>query len=164
MFCPKCGKADQLPETYCRQCGVFLPDLSKALKRESPPEEHLKANTVLSVLTIIASFTMAILLYTIMGFSETTHPLIYATAGILVAIGGWHIQTLIRNLKLKKQLKRRTPPANTETASPETQPAFQSRSTAKLLNTADFTDAVPASVTENTTKHLAEKPQTRSNR
>ncbi len=154
MFCPKCGKADQLADAYCRQCGFLLPDLTKPVKRESPPEEHLKANIVLSLLTIIASFTMAVLLYAILGFRSDTHPLIYATAGILIAIGGWHIQTLIRTLKLKQQFKRRTPPA--ESALPKTQPAVQSP-TVRLLNTADFTDTVPASVTEDTTKHLAEK-------
>ncbi|MGI8734234.1 MAG: hypothetical protein ACR2LM_13160 [Pyrinomonadaceae bacterium] len=98
---------------------------------------------------------MAVLLYAILGFRSDTHPLIYATAGILIAIGGWHIQTLIRTLKLKQQFNRRTVPA--ESALPNTQPAVQSLPTARLLNTADFTDTVPASVTEDTTKHLAEK-------
>lgn len=98
MFCPRCGKAEQLPETFCRQCGLFLPDLSKPVKRELPPEEHLKANTVLNSLTIIVSFTLSILLF---GFRPGTHPLIYVTAGLLIAIGAWHIQTLIRTQKLK---------------------------------------------------------------
>lgn len=40
---------------------------------------------------------------------------------------------------------------------PETEWAFKSASTAKLLDQADFTDAVPASVTENTTRHLVEE-------
>ncbi|MGH9970340.1 MAG: hypothetical protein ACREBG_21465, partial [Pyrinomonadaceae bacterium] len=77
MFCPRCGKAEQLPESYCRQCGLFLPDLSKPVKRERPPEEHLKANTVLNLLTIIVSFTLSILLYALLGFRSSTHPLIY---------------------------------------------------------------------------------------
>ena len=158
MFCPRCGKADQLPETYCRQCGLFLPDLAKPLKRESPPEEHLKANTVLSVMTIIVSFTLSFLLFFILGFRDFTHPLIYATAGILLAIGGWHIQTLIRTLKLKKQWKRRTPLIETQNAQPETA-TFKSTPTGKMLDQADFTDAVPASVTEHTTRHLAETVQ-----
>jgi hypothetical protein len=118
MFCSRCGKADQKQETYCRQCGLFLPDLSKSLKRESPPEEHLKANTVLSVMTITASFTLSFLLFLILGFRSFTHPLIYATAGILLAIGGWHIQTLIRTLMLKKQWKRRVPLSEIQAAHP----------------------------------------------
>lgn len=152
MFCPRCGKADQMPETYCRQCGLFLPDLSKPLKRESPPEEHLKANTVLSLMTICASFTLSFLLFLILGFRDFTHPLIYVTAGILIAIGGWHIQTLIRTLMLKKQWKQRTPLS-------ETSMAFKSTPTAKLLDEADFEDAIPASVTEHTTRHLVKKSE-----
>jgi len=156
MFCPRCGKAEQLPETYCRQCGLFLPDLSKPVKRELPPEDHLKANTVLNSLTIIVSFTLSILLFAV---RPGTHPLIYVTAGLLIAIGAWHIQTFIRTQKLKKQWKRRTPLTEIQAASPETQPAFKSASTAKLLDQADFENTVPASVTENTTRHLAERPQ-----
>ena len=147
MFCPRCGKADQMQETYCRQCGLFLPDFSKPLKRERPPEEHLKANTVLSGMTIITSFTLSFLLFLVLGFRSFTHPLIYVTAGILLAIGGWHIQTLIRTLMLKKQWKRRTPL--------DTTMAFKSTPTAKLLDQAEFSDAIPASVTEHTTRHLA---------
>ena len=150
MFCPRCGKADQMPETYCRQCGLFLPDLSKPLKRESPPEEHLKANIVLSVLTIIASFTLSFLLFLILGFRSFTHPLIYVTAGILIAMGGWHIQTLIRTLMLQKQWKRRTP-----LREKDSETTFKSVSTAKLLEQADFSDSIPVSVTEHTTRHLA---------
>jgi hypothetical protein len=162
MFCPRCGKAEQLPETFCRQCGLFLPDLSKPAKREIPAEEHLKANAVLNALTIAISFTLSFLLFAILGFRPDTHPLIYATAGLLIGVGGWHIQTLIRTLQLKKQWKRRAPLTEVQAATSETQTTFKSASTAKLLEPADFSDAVPASVTEHTTRHLAEKPRPKS--
>ena len=134
----------------------------KPLKRESPPEEHLKANTVLSVMTVIASFTLSFLLFLVLGFRSLTHPLIYATAGILLAIGGWHIQTLIRTLMLKKQWKRRVPLSEIPAAAPETPVAFKSASTAKLLDQSDFADAIPVSVTEDTTRHLVKTPLPKS--
>ncbi len=162
MYCPRCGRADQTPETYCRQCGLYLLDFSKPLKRETPPEEHLKANTVLSVMTIIATFTLSFLLFSILGFRSFTHPLIYVTAGILLAIGGWHIQTLIRTLMLKKQWKRRVPLSENQAAPPDTPNAFKSTPTAKSLDQANFADAIPVSVTEHTTRHLAETPQRKS--
>lgn len=151
MYCPRCGKAEQVAETFCRQCGLFLPDMSKPLKRELPPEDHLQANTVLNSLTILVSFTLSILLFAI---RPSSHPLIYTTAGLLIAIGAWHIQTLIRTQKLKKQWKRRSPLAGVE---PKPEAALNSAPTAKLLDQADFTDAVPASVTEQTTRHLVER-------
>lgn len=159
MYCPRCGKADQMRETYCRQCGLYLLDFSKPVKRESPPEEHLKANTVLSVITIVASFTLSFLLFLVLGFRSFTHPIVYATAGILLAIGGWHIQTLIRTLMLKKQWKRRVPLSEIQAAPSETPTAFKSTPTAKLLDQSDFADAITVSVTEHTTRHLAEAPQ-----
>lgn len=145
MFCPKCGKADQQPETYCRQCGFFLPDLLKPARREIPPEEHLKANSVLNLLTIIVSFTLAILLPLFLGFGSGTHPMIYATTGLLIAIGGWHIQTFIRTRQLIKQWKRRVP-------------LIEPAPTTERLDQANFADSLPASVAENTTKHLVERP------
>lgn len=156
MFCPRCGKAEQVPETYCRQCGLLLPDLSKPAKREIPAEEHLKANTVLNSMTIIVSFTLSILLFVV---KPGRHPLIYVTAGLLIAIGAWHIQTYIRTQKLKKQWKRRTPLTEPEAGSAETQPAVKSASTGELLDQADFADSIPASVTEHTTRHLVERSQ-----
>ena len=159
MYCPRCGKAEQIAETFCRQCGLFLPDLSKPLKRELPPEDHLQANTILNSLTILVSFTLSILLF---ALRPSTHPLIYTTAGLLIAIGAWHIQTLIRTQKLKKQWKRRSPLTSVETGSPESERAFKAASTAKLLDQADFANAVPATVKENTTRHLVEssRPKT----
>jgi hypothetical protein len=156
MYCPRCGKADQLPETYCRQCGLHLLDFAKPLKRRSAPEEHLKANTILSVMTIVASFTLSFLLILTLGFRDFTHPLIYVTAGILLAMGGWHIQTLIRTLMLKNQWKRRVPLSEVQAGTPET---FEPAPTGKLLDQTDFTNAIPVSVTEHTTRHLAEPPQ-----
>jgi hypothetical protein len=110
-------------------------------------------------MTICASFTLSLLLFLVLGFKASTHPLIYVTAGILLAICGWHIQTLIRTLMLKKQWKRRAPLNGIQAASHET---FKSTPTAKLLDEADFADAIPASVTEHTTRHLTETHQPKS--
>jgi hypothetical protein len=162
MFCPRCGKGDQLVETYCRQCGFFLPDPSKPFKPERPPEEHLIANTVLSVLTVITSFTLAFLLYLVLAFKPDTHPLIYVTAGLLLAMGGWHIQTLIRIQMLKRQWKRRTPKPEIEASLGQTVEPSRVASTGRLLEDANFENTVPASVTENTTRHLAETPRRHS--
>ena len=159
MYCPRCGKAEQLPETYCRQCGLFLPNLLKPGKRETPAEEHLKANIVLNWLTIIVSFTLSILLF---ALKPSTHPLIYATSGLLIAIGAWHIQTLIRTYQLKKQWQRRTPVTEIEAAGSGTAIPIKAASTARLLDEADFANTVPVSVTEETTRQLVETPHKKS--
>jgi hypothetical protein len=154
MFCPKCGRADQVPDTYCRQCGVLLPDLTKSFKPAAKPKQHIVANTVLSSMTIVTSFTLAILLWVVLAFRPETHPLIYVTAGFLFAMGCWHIQSLWRSILLRRQLKRHRLwdiDGNDRHSAAEAAPAGAE----KLLETAEFDDMVPASVTERTTRQLA---------
>jgi hypothetical protein len=146
MFCPNCGNPDQKPETYCRQCGIFLPDLSKPVKTVSP-EQHVTANTALSAMTIVTAFTLAILLWSMLGFREDTHPLIYVTAGLLIAIGCWHVQTLWRTLLLRKHLKKNLPPRENMLEGA----AFTNRELAQPT----FEDVVPANLTERPTKNLS---------
>src|SRR5262245_607511 len=100
MFCPKCGNPDQAPETYCRRCGVFLPDLSKPGKAPVRPEDHIKANAFLSALSMVTSFTLAILLYWRFLGRPDTPMVIYVTGGFLIAMGCWQVQTLWRTLLL----------------------------------------------------------------
>jgi cytochrome c biogenesis protein CcdA len=101
-------------------------------------------------MTVVVSFTLAALLYSFLAFRPETSFLIYLTAGFLIAMGAWHIQTFIRNLMLRKQLQKwkrstlQAHEADTEQPRPE-----QAR-----LQTANLRDIVPASVTEHTTKHL----------
>lgn len=152
MFCPNCGKADQLENTYCRQCGKFLPDFAKLKRRETTPEDHLKANSVLNLMTAIVSLTLAILLYYFYLGKDDTPVLIYITAGFLTAMFAWQVQTFWRTLLLKKQI------AKPKRAEAEQKPKeFESVPTNELLNEADFSDTVPASVVEYTTKNLQEK-------
>ena len=143
MFCPKCGESEQSPEAFCRGCGTFLPDLTKAISKSIPAEQHLTVNTVLSSMTIVVCFTLSILLWSILAFRPGTHPLIYVTAGLLFAMGIWHIQTLIRTVALRKQIK-----SMELVREPEIE-------TLRELDAGSFEDYVPSSVVERTTRDLA---------
>lgn len=153
MFCPNCGKPDQQENTFCRQCGTFLPDFDKLKKRETSPEEHLKIATVLNLMTAIVSISLAIALYAIFLGREDTHVIIYITAGFLTAMCAWQVQTFWRTLKLKKQFPKR----KISSEDSESEKISKAEPTKELLNEADFEDFVEASVTENTTKNLTEK-------
>lgn len=152
MYCPNCGKSEQKADSYCRQCGTFLPDFEKIKKREIPPEDHLKANSVLNIMTAIASITLAILLYVFFWGREDTPVIIYVTAGFLIAMFGWQLQVFIRTLKLKKQIILPKRAENEEKTKD-----LKSAQTKELLNEADFSDAVPARSKKYTTKNLKEK-------
>lgn len=152
MFCHNCGQSDQSPETYCRKCGTFLPDLDKLAKKPVAPEEHIKANSFLSLMTAVVSLTLAISLNVVILGREGTHWLIYIVMGFLFAITAWQVQTYIRMRMLKKQFEKLKPVrGNTGVDSLE---GINSEGDERLLNEADFADVIPASVTERTTKDL----------
>ncbi len=128
-----------------------MPDFNNLKKREITPEEHLKANAVLSLMTAIVSLMLAILLYYFFLGKDDTPIIIYLTAGFLIAMCAWQVQTFWRTLLLKKQIAK---PNQREENKPQ---ELKSVLTNDLLNEADFTDNVPASVAEYTTKNLKEK-------
>lgn len=153
MFCPKCGSADQQENAYCRNCGMFLPDFDKVKNPRTTPEQHLKANLVLNFMTATASLALAVMLYVFVIGKGESSPLIYLTAGFLTAMFAWQVQIIIRTFQLRKHFRKNKNPDQTQNAPPEFKP-FKTR---ELLGEADFSNNVPASVTENTTTKLKEK-------
>ncbi len=129
-----------------------MPDFNNLKKREITPEEHLKANAVLSLMTAIVSLMLAILLYYFFLGKDDTPIIIYLTAGFLIAMCAWQVQTFWRTLLLKKQISK---PKRKEDE--RTSKEFAPATTKELLNEADFSDNVSASVAEYTTKNLKEK-------
>lgn len=87
---------------------------------------------------------------------EDTPVVIYVVAGFLTAMFAWQVQTFLRTLQLKKQFKKRSDFDDDEKLETES-PSLASKATNELLPEAEFENIVPASVTENTTKHLKEK-------
>src|SRR3954463_13939169 len=107
MFCPRCGYPDQTEKTYCRRCGNYLPDLTEPAV--AAPEFHVKTNLVLGLVTVLTSFTIALMVYTFLMGGAQTSPLIYVMFGLSVAMGTWHVQTTWRWKKLGdhfRELKR----------------------------------------------------------
>jgi hypothetical protein len=157
MFCPKCGASDQLPESYCRHCGQYLPDPDKPAKKRIAPFEHVKANTVLSAMTMVIAFTLSFLLFHNYFGQSGTSPLIYACAGFLFAIGCWNVQAFWRDLLLWRYFKKGKPGIVEQYQRGTVQQE-------KMLGEAAFDDVVPASVTNRTTRKLkkvdrSSKPQ-----
>lgn len=151
MFCPNCGAAEQSPETYCRKCGTFLHDFDKPEKRETPAEEHIKVNSTLSIMTAVASLSLAIILYNMFIGLEGTPWIIYVVFGFLVAITAWQVQTFIRTRILKKQFEKMKPKRAEDIGVLDRAVVNEA---ARLLDEADFQNIVPASVTDRTTKNL----------
>lgn len=165
MFCPKCGKADQQTNAYCRNCGEFLPDFNSKKRALTiggdTPEEQIRDNLILNFLSGTVSFILAIVLYATFRRQPDVSPVIYMVAGFLLAMCGWQFSTFRVGLKLRKTFRKRIM-IESETVSQTNQNAFESAKTQDLLPKADYSNIVPASVTENTTKTLGEKIKNRS--
>ena len=149
MFCPKCGVAEQSAETFCRSCGIFLPDLEKLKRSEQAPEMHIKANAVLSIMTIVASLAIVSMLVAAF-YGRETPVVIYPAAGLLIAIAAWQVQTFWRTVLLRRQLKRDLP------RYAENSHAKQITSLGnRRLTDVDFEDLVSAGTIRRTTRDLS---------
>jgi len=73
MFCPKCGKGEQTPDSYCRNCGDFLIDvtnntsLMNRMLGISNPDKQIKFALTIDLVTAIVS---GLLLFMLMGYFD----------------------------------------------------------------------------------------------
>jgi hypothetical protein len=156
MFCPKCGKADQQENSYCRQCGEFLPDLSRKGKLVfggDTPEEQIRTNLFLNLLSAVVGLILTILLYSTFFGRPNTPPIIFIVAAFLLAMTAWQLSTFYVGLKLRKSFRKRRE-SNSAAAAESSPPQIGDAETKPLLPEADFENAVPVSITEDTTRHL----------
>ncbi|MBX7169437.1 MAG: hypothetical protein K1X72_00680 [Pyrinomonadaceae bacterium] len=150
MFCPKCGNADQKENSFCRNCGTFLPDLDKLKSKETTPEQQITISSTFNFLSALISLVLTIILHVLYTGKEGTPIIIYVVIGFLTANFFWQAQAFWRVRQLKKQLPKR----RVEDSENSNQIIESHYSTEKLLPQADFENIVPASVTEQTTKNL----------
>lgn len=167
MFCPNCGNANQQANSYCRQCGEFLPDYSKKKNQLAfggeTPQQQIRTNLILNLLSSIVSIASAIVLFTVPKTGGSAQ-IVYLIAALLLAVGGWQLSTFLVGLKLRKHFNqgkgasadKETSPVEGNTV-PKTTRSFEAARTKILLDEANLDDAIPASVTENTTRKLKEK-------
>lgn len=150
MFCPKCGNADQKENSFCRNCGTFLPDFEKLKSKETTPEQQITISSTFNFLSALISLVLTIILHVLYTGKEGTPIIIYVVIGFLTANFFWQAQAFWWVRQLKKQLPKRRVEVDENS-----NPVIESHhSTEKLLPQADFENIIPASVTEQTTKNL----------
>jgi hypothetical protein len=154
MFCPKCGNPNQTENSYCRNCGVFLPDFDKLVKKETSPEQQISISSTFNFLSAVISLILTILLHILYTGKEGTPIIIYVVIGFLTANFFWQAQAFWRVRQLKKELPKR----RVEELAGSIQPKIESPfSTDKLLPQAEFSDVISTSVTKDSTKNLKQK-------
>lgn len=160
MFCPKCGKAEQRTNNFCRNCGTFLPDFDKLESKVITPEQHFTINTTLNVMTAIVSLALVITLHLMFTGKDGTSFVLYLTIGFLTAIFFWQAQIFWRTLQLRKQfpgLNRKN-----ENRIVEKPLILETTDTRELLKESDLSSIVLSNITENTRKKLGEKTYRKS--
>jgi hypothetical protein len=154
MYCPNCGKSDQKENTYCRQCGEFLPDFEAKQKLPKTPAEQFQLSLVFNCLSALAAFSMAIVLYIFHFGNPDTHFTIYMAASLFTVIGAWQTVSFFNNLKLKRRFVRKEKETGEDLFEEK---IIKYTETKELLPEADFENIIPTSVTESTTRKLKNK-------
>ena len=151
MYCPNCGKGDQQPAGYCRQCGSLQPDPAQPFHFPHLTRSSVRTSTIANGAAALASFVVAFVLYTVVlgiGGGMVIHALAWASilVGIWCAIAAW------KSLQLEKDFLAGS------IEGPGVGSTFAPAVTDKLLEEPDFEQFVPPSVTDSTTSRLAAVP------
>ena len=160
MFCPKCGKGEQTPDSYCRSCGDFLTDagnstsLMTRILGISNPEKQVKFTLTIDLVTAIVS---GLLLFFLMGYFDGAYaktgipapPIVYLVYVFLGFVSLWQLLSFTVGTAYRKKL----------TAAKKTALAENESDTRGSLPPADVKNVVANSVTEQTTRNLDKVPR-----
>ena len=151
MYCPNCGKGDQQPAGYCRQCGTLQPDPSQPFHFPHLSQSSVRIGAIANGIASLASFIVAFVLYAVVlgiGGGLVIHALAWISilVGVWCAFAAWRSYQLERDFRGGWDEKRgyRSP--------------LQSAETDKLLDEPNFEQFVPPSITDTTTNRLSTVP------
>ena len=153
MFCPRCGSDGQLPESYCKRCGEWLPNIDASgigigIMRNKSPEQKVQRMRILELISAGLSITsFALIVLFLSGRADRGLLNLAALCAILVTF--YQILNFYLGYTVERRKRRSlhatsepVPPSIADRHAPELNPA----------DTAPFSDV--QSVTENTTRHL----------
>lgn len=147
MFCPNCGKGDQQPAGYCRQCGTLQPDPLQPFYFPHLSRTSARTNTVLNAVASLTSLAVALVLYAVVlgiGGGALVHVLAWAS----ILVGLWCAFASWRSFQLESDFD------SGPNGRWDPRPSLRSGSTDKLLEEPNFEEFIPPSVTDSTTNRL----------
>lgn len=156
MFCSNCGKGEQTPNAYCRNCGEWLFDVNSLSKRgrrgifKQTPEKRLRM--IFAINLFSAVFALAITFALIKTFAQNaTPPAIAMAIAFSVVIAAWQIVGAITAFQLRREmLRRRSQPQTNQLDGVHT----TNDGALPAADTSQFVRPQRASVTESTTELL----------
>ena len=158
MFCPNCGKGEQVPDSYCRSCGQFVLDASSNLSiinrifGISNPEKQLNFTLAVDLITAIGS---GFLLFSMMGYFDAVHdrtgaptpPIVYGVYFFLGCVAAWQLLSFTVGTTYKRKL------------SASRKASVQGSTAQATLKEADNANLIHSTITEQTTRNLEEQFQ-----
>lgn len=107
MYCPSCGFADQREETYCLQCGAWLPN-QKAIVRwqfgSARPQGRVRTIIIFNILNTLMSLLSALALCVTYLGSPNAKWSVYLAAVFCFGFAVHQSSSLFIALKLRKHL------------------------------------------------------------
>ncbi len=157
MYCQKCGKGDQETDSYCRNCGEFLTDLTSRpslMNRVfgiTNPEKQLNFTLIIDLVTAII---FGLLPFMLMGYFDAVEDQtgvppprgIYAVYIFLGLVSVWQLFSFTIGTTFKKKLSA-------------SRRAHLEASSVEQLPEANNEGAVPNTITEDTTRRLEKVPR-----
>ncbi len=150
MFCPNCGKGEQAVNSYCRDCGEWLPDVKKSVSLAfggSSPAENIRITLFLNALGAVVCLAMAVALVWKYYGTSFFESLITLAATLFFVIAVFQISNIYALFKLRRSLLRRRYASFNQNNFPigsKREAALPAANTGELIY-------APTSVIENTT-------------
>lgn len=170
MYCPKCGTADQIANSYCRRCGEFLIDASDKFNSVfkffgiNTTEKQINLNLLFDLASVIFSLLLLIALIGYFQVNADNHPpietptIIYLVEAFLVFITAWQFLGFMVSINLKSKFINRTGKWERTAANPQ-ENEMLAADTLELPPPADTKDLIAPAATENTTCELVIEPR-----
>jgi hypothetical protein len=155
MFCPKCGADNQIPESYCKRCGEWLPDLDAVLRpglfRKRTREEKIRKMRILEVVSAGLALTAAAIVGSVLA-GGTDPQLLFLAVLCCLIVAVYQIVNFYLGHKLHQSIDQSRTNSTEGIKGVHGQP--------QLLSPADTTPFVNrSSVVENTTELLEPIPR-----
>lgn len=163
MYCPNCGTAEQIANSYCRKCGEFLIDASDKFNSVfkffgiNTPEKQINLNLVFDLVSVIFSLLLLVSLIGYFQANVDNHPpmetplIIYFVEAFLAFITVWQFLGFVISINLKSKFSNRNKPQKRGISNQ----SKNKLSAATLeLPPPDTNDLMPPDATENTTREL----------
>ena len=110
IFCSRCGAGGQHADSYCRSCGLWLPDPRAVGRRHGrlrlrTPEERNRKMRVLEAVGAVFSLSAAVLIFVSLA-ARPSHPLLVPAADLCIVAAVFQVVSFVIGRGLQKRIEK----------------------------------------------------------